>query len=258
MKAEKCNCLIFRTNTYSERWHEKLLSLTDRMKIIVVADQRKSILPYTGLELINFNRDSVESIGLNYDDEVQWRCGDYAFYLALERFNFNYALMIEPDCIFNNDSLIKLINIESNADFCSTYLSRADDNWYWKSVSCYGEETYRCFFPVTRVSYSTAKQLYSSRKRLGSAMNDESFVASDIMHRRGKILDINELADIRFDRGCYSYRNVHYYPLLIILIKLNLFKKDLFHPVYFDFLSYLKAFIRKRTWKIFLKMEVKD
>lgn len=253
------NCLIFRTNFYSKEWHDFLLLYNNFIKVVIVADLRDEEYIYTGVEQVSFSRENVLELGLSYDDEVQWRCGDYAYYLAYHNYKFDFAWMIEPDCFFNGVDLKKLFLLEANFDFISTFVTKAKDDWYWKSISKYSHETYRCFFPITRLSKSAVIHLFSKRKSTDSSMNDESFVISEVFNKGLSFAELNEaIPSIKYSIKNYSYRNVHYSNYLRLKIYLGLSKDSIYHPVYFSIYSYLRSFFKKKTWKIMLGINSND
>lgn len=253
------NCLIFRTNFYSESWHEFLLELNNYAKVVVVADVRSENYIYSGVEQVSFSRENIESVGLVYDEEVQWRCGDFAYYLAYQTYKFDFAWMIEPDCFFNGFNFHDLFSAGRNVDFISTYISKASDDWYWKKLSVYGEETYRCFFPVTRVSRLAVHHLYNKRKKSGSYMNDESFVISEVIREGLLYSELNEVfPSVKYNKNNFSYRKVHYRKFLLLKILFGRSKENIYHPVYFSLITFLCSFFKKKTWKIMLGIDSND
>jgi len=255
MAGLKADCLIFRTNVYNKKWHQKLLAINGDVKVIVIADIRKEMLPYDGLELVFFDFHNIDKLGLSYDEEVQWRCGDYAYYLAYSIYKYKYAWMIEPDCLINDIGIEDILSLKSDVDFISCYNQVAEDGWYWKKNSHYGDNTMKCFFPVTRISGNATSQLLNARKEFGSVMNDESFVISELSIKKFKVKELNSIIKITYNKNIFSYRKVHYYHILKLLIFFGIVKGNLFHPVYYKLSDYILAYFKKRTWKFLLGID---
>lgn len=253
---KQIKCLIFRTNLYDSKWHKILLSLLEKdIQVIIIADQRKETLPYRGLVVVDFDKINCNKLNLHYDEESCWKCGDYAYYLAYNEIEFDYAWMIEPDCYLNGLDVNDLFKIKTDADFVCTYFDRSAVNWYWNDFSVYPNETYKCFFPVTRVSNRAINHLLEKRRFIGASMNDESYVASELVQARFSIAELKDVSDLKYGKKHFSYRNACYLPYLKLLIRLKMVSGNIFHPVYDNFISYVKAFLKKRTWKIILKLE---
>lgn len=252
-------CLVFRTNFYDKKWHNKLLKLNENnIRVIVVADDKKFNPKnmYHGLEVIEFNSSTVKSLNLEYDDQVQWRCGDYAYYLAYNKYEFDYAWMIEPDCYLNMMNLEDLFKSENNADFVCGYFRKSDTEWYWHQTSAYGSSTFRCFFPLTRMSGKLVSAMYQERLKLGNKMNDELFSASFSLNNDFIVDDLSNVNNIKFTTKSYSYTNVHFGPLLR-LTKGYFSKNNLYHPVCDNSANYFISFYKKRSWKNFFSSSKK-
>ncbi|WP_241618950.1 hypothetical protein, partial [Rosenbergiella epipactidis] len=217
---------------YDKNWHSRLLNLNEKnIKVIIVADD-KNFDPtrmYYNLEVVEFNSSTVTQLNLEFDDRVQWRCGDYAYYLAYKKYNFDYAWMIEPDCYLNKISLEDIFTSDNNADFVCAYLRKSDTNWYWHNTSAYGSETYRCFFPLTRISGKLVSAMYKERLKVGNKMNDELFSASFSLNNNFIVDDLSNIKNIKFTTKSYSYTNIHFGPLLK-LTSGYFSRNNLYHP----------------------------
>lgn len=249
--------IIFRTHLYNSYWHKLLLKLNDSYQVVVIADTKKDSFNYNGLLQVEFSKENVERIGLSWENNLQWKCGDYAYYLASSVIDFNYAWMVEADVFINYDDLLCFFrSFDSNhSDFITTYFSRAESSWFWHDRLNVSFDKYRCFMPLTRISKQAVEYLVNQRIELGNSGNDEIFVSTLLMKSGYLIEDINETLNGVYSINSFSYDYPHYYWLLV---SFNKKKKLIYHPCFFDFRSYLRHLLVKRSYKSVIKKLIKN
>ncbi|GAB3867210.1 hypothetical protein GCM10028801_40750 [Nocardioides maradonensis] len=121
---------------------------------------------------------------------VGWRCGDYAYYAALDR-PWDHLWLAEPDIAFQGDARAIIREAErSDAALIGTRISRRGRAWRWSRALEAVEpnaQTWGMLFPLSRVSRPFAVTAFESRVAMtprlavdeGLAVpNDEVFVAS--------------------------------------------------------------------------------
>ena len=246
------NIIVFRTNKYYPQWQSILKDLSKSFKVIIVCDESNGNVDYSDINKIPFSKIEVKKIGLKDFEGMQWRCGDYAIYLAHSSLtDYDNIWLIEPDVYFNKSSLSNLIkNTESiDDDLLVTYFSESESTWYWNKFACDLNvgKPYKCFFPLLRISKSAVEYLLEKRRELESLANDESFVATVLANSKFSISEFRNVTSINYSMNTFSYK----YPHLSSLIKNN--KWDIYHPCFYNKSEYFRHLFHKGSWKNYFK-----
>lgn len=250
------NVIVLRTNIYSKRWNELFSKLPSDIKVLIVKDTRKKHYDYTSGNSIDYNDFNIKELGLMCADDMQWRFGDYALYLAdhyLNRINISYDYMwlVEPDLYVKDDIYSFICHFDNNnSDFITSYFEIANDSWMWhkykKELNVH--EVYKTFFPLVRVNRNVIHDLLSRRVKYPSMANDESFVASFVAN--GKLSVDVFSSHFKYTRNSFSYKFPHYLPFIRFLY----FRcHDLYHPAFDSFKEYMMHLIKRSSWKVIIK-----
>ena len=250
------NIIVLRTNIYSARWDTIFSKLPSNVKIMVVADCRNENFVFNNGISIGYNIDNVSCLKLPLADDMQWRFGDYAIYLADDylknnEITYDYIWIIEPDFHITIDFYSFICGFDSNdADFITTYFEPADDSWMWSKYSneMGYQKVYKTFFPFVRLKSNLVSELLDSRIKYPSLANDESFVASFIGNNNFKFDLFSNY--IKYNRNSFSYRLPHYIPFIRYYLQA---KSDIYHPAFDRFLDYAEHLKKRSSWKKVLK-----
>ncbi|KAF1022528.1 MAG: hypothetical protein GAK30_01116 [Paracidovorax wautersii] len=181
--------LVLRADHYCAASHQLLRQArrTGRVEIVVVADTRRRHFHYEGALHVTFSRETAQALGLPVRRDMQWRCGDYAYYLAASAYpGFRHLWLIETDLRLSFDNLDDFFRHFDgcDADLLTSGLRPADPQWSWtRHVTALRPVAYRCFFPLTRVSRDACTHLQVQRRAAPNALaNDESFTATVLVN----------------------------------------------------------------------------
>jgi len=133
---------------------------------------------------------------------VGWKCGDYCYYVALER-EWEYLWLVEPDVAFVNGASDILVKADtSTADLIGTRIGQRNPSWPWAERLAKASdfaEIRAVFFPLTRVSRRLAVSLLEARRVISARLaaddtlrvpNDESVVATVALESGASTLDL--------------------------------------------------------------------
>jgi len=244
--------VVLRTNIHSSYWELNLKSLGDKYHVIVVADERKGNVGFEQFKKIQFTSDNVMNIGLSVDEDMYWRCGDYALYLADSLgLEYRYLWLVEPDVYLNGIEFEDFMNkyLDNGEDFLTSYYNTASQEWPWYKYGKVISEgpVYQSFFPLVRFTKQLIVYLQSERKKLKEKINDECFVANIIVGKKFTINEFYNCSEIKYDRNSFSFRLPHYVNFI--------YKKkyDLYHPVMFSLKDFFCHMYNKRSFKRVIK-----
>jgi hypothetical protein len=197
-----------------------------------------------GFDTLLIDRAQLRSMGFYCPNNFAWRCGDYGFYLAADRFpDIAHFWMIEHDVRFTADGLDAFFKeAEGNsADFLAAHLRAAEPDWFWSDfASGRGVQPMRCLFPVSRLSRPAIEVLRERRITQGRSRlrqwlwpNDEVFVATTLKTAGLDCRDLNDGPVPVYDAESFGYFR---------LIEGARFERELrgaaafriFHPVLYD------------------------
>ncbi|ROR18680.1 hypothetical protein EC845_3656 [Comamonas sp. BIGb0124] len=238
--------LVLRADHYSRASHQTLIEAdrTGRFEIVVVADRRKRHFEYSGFRHVAFDTRTVRSLGLPTRRDMQWRCGDYAYYLAAQAVpDFRHLWLLETDLRIGFDRLEDFFRLfdDCPADFLASDLRPADLGWSWRvHVAALRQEAYRCFFPLTRVSRAACTHLRHQRAASTDALaNDESFAATILVNDGYDCRELEAVVPGLYARPGFSFD----YPVLDRAYERAPRDNRIYHPVLRDRL-YLKRLRR--------------
>ena len=164
--------------------------------VMIALDETAGEIDAHGCPKLSMSLNSCVRLGLNVAFEAPlWRCGDYAFYHALE-LPRRYARiwLVEYDIALNfADPLefFRFFDREASEDYLTTFLEKAPPLWHWRRAA---DRRYPVVFSsgfaVVRLSAAAVARLWE-RRRLDAAelagtdlppakywLNDEAFVSS--------------------------------------------------------------------------------
>jgi hypothetical protein len=136
-----------------------------------------------------------------------WRCGDYALYAAQMLYpNAPFFWMLEPDVRLNLQNLgdfFHLFSRHPEYDLLAALFAPAGDEWPWSAMMRpFAENSYRCFYPVVRVSARALDYMLEKRRALSRRFvaerrtaqgwpNDEVFTATELQRGHFRCADLN-------------------------------------------------------------------
>ncbi|MBT0730302.1 hypothetical protein [Rosenbergiella nectarea] len=243
--------LVLRTNISSKYWEEKFEDLKDNFHIIVISDERENKVGFSKYTKIKFDIDSISSLNLMTCDDMQWRFGDYALYLAdVCSPSYRYIWLIEPDVYFNKIEPKDFFSLYESidTDLLTSYFEPSDKAWPWHS---YKNElnvdiVYKSFFPLLRVSQKAINIIYADRVLLKTLANDESFFASRLIENKLTYETFDCHPDISYNKNTFSFRLPHF-------SKFVRGDSNIYHPVFHDLNGYINHLIKRESWKKIIK-----
>ena len=184
--------------------------------VVFAADERARPAPVPdGFDKISVTSDSIARLGLAASPDFAWRCGDYCFYLARERFrDAQFFWLIEPDVFLSFDDYSDLFSPFESAtdvDLIAPGYRKAEPAWMWTTLMApIASPVYGCLFPLVRLSSEAVRVAYDARRALteiypavrpfDAVPNDESLVATTLTQAGLTCKNIND-----FDRRVYAY-----------------------------------------------------
>ncbi|WP_232631165.1 hypothetical protein [Methylobacterium sp. Leaf118] len=190
------------------------IKLAPNSRFVIFADERDGAIASESFEKISFIKSNAEKMGLIYEYDTPWRCGDYAFYIVRGHFPMaSQFWLIEPDVYIHSDepeNFFKKFSHCENIDMISARYSRASEHWAWyKYMAFYHSVIYTMMFPVVRLSGRAVDYLFRRRIALGRCYaerksanvsnievlwpNDESFVATELSNANFVCMDMNDI-----------------------------------------------------------------
>jgi len=252
------NVIVLRTHFFSQRWHDILIKLSPAYYVVVVIDGRVQELRYDDFKVVKFNVPNVSSLELKTANDMQWRFGDYALYLAHnalknDNITYDYMWLVEPD-VYMRAPFSEMISscAENSYDLLTSYFGVAGPDWMWCKYrhELSSKNVYMTFFPFMRLSNRLVTDLISERIKLNTMANDESFVGTFVGNNNYSVNLFSSYSEVNYSRNSFSYRLPHYLPF----IKKRIMPKyNLFHPCFDTFGDYLNHIIKKGSWKNILK-----
>lgn len=251
------NAIILRTHFFSKSWNDILHKLKKDFNIIVIADTRKNNFQYKDFLQIEFNEANVSQLGLNPVIDMQWKCGDYALYLAYKAQAFTYAWLIETDVFLGFNDINDFFSLfeKDNSDLLCAYYQKAREDWFWFSYTKNHDVIYRGYLPICRVKGNIIDYLIEERIKENANTNDEAFIINTIKTTlNGSVKDFQEFAHTLYNNKTHSWRGVHYIKYLHFFFQNS---RKIFHPVSESFMEYKDMFIKKKALHYF-KEALKD
>ena len=183
----------------------------------LVVDARAAGLNAVSRSTIALSRAACAAVGLYCPEDFAWKCGDYGYYLARQRFpQTRQFWMIETDVRFYGDEpaeFFRFFDGRQDVDFLATQLRPAGHAWFWRQTArARDAQAFRCLFPVTRLSSraidaTLSRRIEHGRRRRRRLLwpNDEALVATTLLNGDFVCRDIND-----FGRQFYS-RDTFYF-----------------------------------------------
>jgi hypothetical protein len=236
--------IILRTTSFSTHTASFAGRLSEESghRVCIVIDETRGEIDVAPFEKISMTRAACERLGLFCPSDFGWRCGDYGFYLARQRYpDEAFIWQIEYDVRLSGshlDEFFSKFNEAEDVDMIAGHYRQADRYWFWThAMAARGELVWRCLFPVVRLSAKAIDTLFDMRLhyakqalRRAEWPNDESFVAT-ISTRAGlRCADINDFGVTLYDDESYSFHQ----PLDGYALEERARPLKVFHPVLFD------------------------
>jgi hypothetical protein len=187
-------------------------------RVCCIVDERQGVVEVGGFDKISLTRPACRALGLYCPQDFGWRCGDYGFYLARQRFpEERYFWLMEYDVRLSGPHMGDFFEAFADADevdLIAGYYRRAERWWYWThTMIARGQEVWRCLFPVVRLSARAIDLLHAQRRayahrplRLANWPNDESFVATVLSrHADMRCADLNDFGRPLYDPTTYTF-----------------------------------------------------
>jgi hypothetical protein len=179
--------------------------------VAFVLDGRHPVTVSTSRPMVMLTEDACSSLGLYCPADFAWRCGDYAVYLARQRFpQCAHMWLLEHDIRIAGGrpaSFFETFERKSQIDFLACNYRRADPDWDWYfNASGRDVQTFRCNFGIVRLSARAIDRLLAKRaqqamiyQRRKLCPNDEGFVATTLSNGDFACADFND-----FGQGFYD------------------------------------------------------
>jgi hypothetical protein len=187
-----------------------------------VFDETKSV-EFEKLQHLSVTRDFCRANSLHFQEDIGWRCGDYALYVARNAFpDTRYFWLIEYDvriAAANFTDFFRLFVPYEEIDFIAPALSRRFGDWRWHApMARCRRAVYGCLFPIIRISAAAIDHLYGARRQASMSKssvydsewpNDEGFVSTELVNAGYRCRDLNSFGRRFYTRGTFSYWRPH-------------------------------------------------
>jgi hypothetical protein len=228
---------IHRFDAQAAALAERLRAET-RYDVVVVADESRGTVACGGWPKLAFTAQTCRALGLHWQPDAGWRCGDYGFYLAQAALPpARFVWMIEPDVLprFGRLDLFFAAFAGDAADALLCQFRPADTTWYWyHAMRMRRAHVYRCLFPVVRLSAGAIAALLAARQLAGRSAalkfewpNDEAFVATEAMALGLSCKDLNDCGRVVYDDASMSY----HWPIDGDALRDRPMDSKIYHPV---------------------------
>ena len=225
------------------------LAQTERPIVLVIDETKVPVATPEPWSRISLTRKAIQDLGLIEVREVGWVCGDYSFYLAREIFpEATHFWLIEPDVYLKFDricSFFDYFDVEEKSagsvDLLACFIKPTRKGYFWdQGVRPFFANSFRCLYPVLRLSARAADAMLGDRRRIGgllvdvdlSAMpqlwtNDEGITATSCMAAGLDCRDVNSFGKSFYSEKTFSFERPLSYRRLEALPPDGMF----YHPV---------------------------
>jgi hypothetical protein len=193
------------------------LERTSNYPVALIFDERAESIDSGSRTAIGLSTASCTALGLYCPEDFAWKCGDYGYYLARERFpDTEHFWMVETDVRFYGNTIadfFRFFDGHVDVDFLAADIGPAGHSWFWlRSARARDVTPYRCLFPVTRLSRRAIDAVLERRLSHGRYLrrrllwpNDEAMVATTLLNSGFACRDFND-----FGRAFYSEETFYY------------------------------------------------
>lgn len=211
--------ILFRTHRDTPYVRERynFLVETSGKRVVVLYDEGGGAHGFTDVESIRVNAKAYTDLGLHVCTDFGWRCGDYGFYVAREKYpEVRHFWMLEYDVLLSypraSDFFDKFAGL-GNAMCLIADFGPAPKSWWWyRSKILAGRTVPHLFFPVSRMSAEAIDLLYAERIRLGKDfevendlwLNDEAILAHLMSKNTITCTDLN-VGDMVYTKSSFRY-----------------------------------------------------
>lgn len=191
-------CVILRVHYLDEQVRGLIQALHEtQFKLYLFADERAQTISPDNVEKISVDEHLLDDLGVLSTSDAPRRCGDYAFYGALnQNETFDYYWCIEGDVYINYSDPRSFFEAYAcdDSDLLADYISERSNEWYWyRTMSEHYQNVFGCIYPVVRLSRRAVRFLYEMRCRRtmehrahGKAnrdwANDEAFTTTELVN----------------------------------------------------------------------------
>jgi hypothetical protein len=257
--------ILFRTHNHDARTRSFATRLARESghPLVILGDETRTKLDFGEIPKVVLTKEYCREVGLYWQRDVAWCCGDYGLYLARRALpNFTRFWLIEHDVRLHFTHLSEFFMPfqDEAADLLVSDLRESDPTWFWYSaMRTRRSQIYQCLFPILRISSELIDALL--RERLADSKtivrkiqwpNDESFVATEAIRARFLCKDLNDTG-----RRLYHINETFSFDLPIDwrLLEDTEPTRLLYHPVVFgdDEVAARHKRVRKRPslgWRI--------
>ena len=185
--------------------------------VALIFDERAKSIDPGSRTALRLSTASCVALGLYCPQDFAWKCGDYGYYLARERFpETQHFWMVEADVRFYGNTIAEFFRFfddHRDVDFLAAHIRPAGHSWFWsRTARARDAIPYRCLFPVTRLSRSAIVAVLECRLSQGRYHrrrllwpNDEAMVATTLLKGGFTCRDFND-----FGRAFYSEKTFYY------------------------------------------------
>jgi hypothetical protein len=193
------------------------LESISRHPAILIVDTAHGEVRRGSRAAIGLSQASCSALGLYCPSDFAWRCGDYGYYLARRQFpDAERFWLIETDVRFYGRDpalFFRFFADKPDVDFLAGRVMPAEATWYWRNTARARDvRTYRCLFPVTRLSTRAIDAAFARRvdhgKRISRRIlwpNDEALVATTLMNGDFVTRDFNDFGPVFYSDETYYY-----------------------------------------------------
>jgi hypothetical protein len=249
--------ILFRTHKHNARVRSFAMQLARESghSLVILGDETRTKLDFGEIPKLVLTKEYCREVGLYWQSDIGWRCGDYGLYLARRALpEFKRFWLIEYDVRLHFHHLSEFFTPFQNeaADLLVPDLRESEPNWFWYSaMRTRRSKIYQCIFPILRISSELIDALL--RERLADSKtiirkiewpNDESFVATEAIQAGFLCKDLNDTG-----RRLYHMNETFSFNLPIDgrLLEDTEPTRLIYHPVVFG--SEDMAALRKRLRK---------
>ena len=244
--------ILVRTTALDDR----VLSFADELAVAsghpvaFVVDERRGPVEARDRVVVGLADPACAALGLHCPADYAWKCGDYAYYLARQRFPAaRWFWMIEYDVRFHGGDLAEFFAFfdrQESVDFIAPHLAPAGPEWFWTvTARARDARAWRCLFPVTRLSAraidaARSKRVQHSRNPFRRLIwpNDEAFVATTLANGGFACKDFNAFGRSVYSQSSFTFTE----PIDGDAFRPATDALEMFHPV-----LYGQAYLRKKA-----------
>jgi len=211
--------ILLRTTAFSPQTaaFARRLAAASGQRLCCIVDERGGAVDVGEHDKISLTEAACRAQGLYCPADFGWRCGDYGFYLARQRYpQASHFWLFEYDVRLAGPDASRFFDCFRSADdidLIAGHYRQAERWWYWThTMTARGLPVWRCLFPVVRLSAPAIDLLLAARRehakrllRRANWPNDESFAASVLTRAGRRCADLNDFGTLLYDDTTYTF-----------------------------------------------------